>query len=356
MPAKRRLPWKLLQQELEMFHKIMEGLRRELSFPDLLKLIITCVTQGLGYDRAGLFLLDESRKRLRQVIGIDTQGRFETDAKIAFPVVRRRGASIMSDLVQGYRKFFFTHHIRKKLPGANVARGVTSNANVPVQVSAKRIIGVLAVDNLFTQRRITRRDVMVLKNFATQAGLVIESIRLHEEVRQLSVTDELTGLFNRRYFERRLEEELVRARRYSRPLSFLYIDLDRFKSINDRFGHTAGDEVLRFCAKLLQTSTRSVDTVARIGGEEFAVLLPETPQEGAVTLAERLVKRFASSRPPLPGLDTRVTLSIGVAAYPKQKSKDELYRVADQRLYQAKALGRNQVGPLRILQRSTGKK
>lgn len=344
-PARRS---RLIQQELDMFHKIMEGMRRELNFSDLLKLIVTCVTRGLGYDRAGIFLLDSDRRHLSQVIGIDARGRFETGRKHVFPVSRKRGASVMSDLVYGYRRYFYTNRLQQRLPGSNVAKGVTCNANVPIQVGKGRIIGVLAVDNLFTQRSLTARDITVLANFATQAGLVIESIRLHDEVRHLSVTDELTGVFNRRYFDRRLQDEINRCRRYQRPLGLVYLDLDRFKSVNDRYGHAVGDVVLRFAADLLARQVRNVDTVARIGGEEFAVILPETDLKGARILAERLLQAFRETAPPVPEMGgARVTMSAGVAAYPGQANFEELLRAADRGLYQAKAAGRNQVGPVK---------
>jgi len=161
-------------------------------------------------------------------------------------------------------------------------------------------------------------------------------------LRRLATTDPLTGLSNRRHFFERGAQELRRAARYRRPLALLMLDIDHFKSVNDRFGHEAGDAVLRDLAERLRTGLRSSDLPGRIGGEEFAALLPETTAEQAEGLAERLRAAIAAS--PL-GPGARITVSLGVAlALPaSEDSIDAVLRRADAALYRAKAGGRNQV-------------
>jgi len=341
----------LLKQELAMFHQVMEGMRLDISQEELLKLIVKSLTKGLGYDRAALFLPAHDQTLLERAIGIDQKGRFEmgADDHSRHPIKPTPGFSILSDIYFGYRDFFFSNNVLKRLPGAksNLVKGVTCNANIPVQVRKGQIIGVLAVDNLFSHRHLRKSDIESLLNFATQAGLALESARLHERVKTLSITDELTGLFNRRYFDQVLPREVARCQRYERECAVLYIDLDLFKSVNDRFGHASGDDVLKYVANNLRGAIRNIDTVCRIGGEEFAVILPETPARDALGVAQRLVHRVASSTPPVEAMQRSgesVTISIGMASYPKDAlAPEELLAKADAYLYQAKAQGRNRV-------------
>ncbi len=340
----------VLKQELMMFNRIIDGMRNELSYIDLLKLTVTCVCKGLGYDRAGIFLVEPDGKSISRAIGVDSRGKFELGTSYKDPILDKKGFSIFSDLVFGYKKSFYTSNLLERFPElvGKVDKGVTCNANVPILVGKKRIIGVLAVDNLFTRRELTSQDINSLTNFAVQAGMAIETIRLHEQVRQLSVTDGLTQIFNRRYFEKFLADEVERSRRYKHPCGVLYMDLDHFKEVNDKFGHPVGDELLKNVAQILRKTLRNIDVVARLGGDEFGVILPETPAQDVILVAERLLNMIEKARAPLKELEAclhPVTFSIGVATFPDSADKpNDLVRMADKSLYEAKNAGRNQVG------------
>jgi diguanylate cyclase (GGDEF)-like protein/PAS domain S-box-containing protein len=168
---------------------------------------------------------------------------------------------------------------------------------------------------------------------------------MEQELAMLASHDPLTGLYNRRELEQQLNEELARAERYARPLSLLWIDVDHFKSINDRYGHLAGDEVLRQLSQLLQSSVRAVDYVARYGGEELVIVLPEVESDEAAEMAERLRGIVESARIILNDKRTAsVTISIGVATFPTHGTRTEhLFTTADRAMYRAKQNGRNQV-------------
>ncbi len=168
-----------------------------------------------------------------------------------------------------------------------------------------------------------------------QKALMDSNRRLEE----LSLTDSLTSLRNRRAFDERIDDAFEQARRYDRPLSLVLVDVDHFKPINDSYGHHAGDSVLKGVADLIASSTRQSDFVARVGGEEFAVLLPETPLFEAMQVAEKIRSRIAAT--PVDGLDVTVSLGVANALHSRVTQPAELYEAADQALYRAKSNGRN---------------
>jgi diguanylate cyclase (GGDEF)-like protein len=180
---------------------------------------------------------------------------------------------------------------------------------------------------------------------SSQAAIALENARLHDIVQWQAITDELTGLVNRRRFLDALRSEITRGERLGGRLSVVLADLDDFKLINDRFGHHAGDEVLLAFADLLRGHGRNVDVAARLGGEEFAILLPETGIDGAQAGAERLRRSLAERRIQLgEGEDVvTVTASFGVAELVEGQSVDNLLRAADGALYRAKEQGKNRV-------------
>ncbi len=181
------------------------------------------------------------------------------------------------------------------------------------------------------------------KWLASQAAIALENARLHHVVRRQAFTDELTGLVNRRRFIEALDAEITRANRLGATLSILLADLDDFKRINDRFGHPAGDEALRTFADLLRGQLRTIDTAARLGGEEFAILLPGTDVEGALVVGER-IREILAERAILESNigGAGLTASIGVVQY-RSGSHDDLLRRVDAALYRAKELGKNRV-------------
>jgi diguanylate cyclase (GGDEF)-like protein len=211
---------------------------------------------------------------------------------------------------------------------------------LPLQEPRGEVIGVLQLVNA----RTAAAEVVpfdpelegVMQALASQAAVAIRNARLEE----LSFKDPLTGVYNRRYFALRIEEEGKRYARFGEPLSLVLIDLDRFKGINDELGHHAGDDTLREVAQLIAVNSRSFSVVTRYGGDEFAVLLVNTPKSGAVTYARRIRDIIERHR----FLHGSLTVSVGIAALPDDvTSSDGLVPAADRALYTAKRLGRNVV-------------
>lgn len=190
----------------------------------------------------------------------------------------------------------------------------------------------------------TFQDVKMLSLIAGQVVLAIANARLYTRTRELSVKDELTGINNRRYFQNMLQMEWKRALRFHRDLSLIMVDVDHFKAYNDTFGHIQGDQVLKQIGALLKKNLREVDTVARFGGEEFVLLLPDTDKRGAIAVAEkvRLLVEGHSFLTEDRRKTRRITISAGIASYPNDvEEMDDLIDHADIALYRAKEAGRN---------------
>jgi len=170
-------------------------------------------------------------------------------------------------------------------------------------------------------------------------------VDMQRQLERLATTDSLTGALNRGRFMARAADEVMRARRYGRPLSAVMLDIDHFKKINDTHGHATGDEAIRSVVRVCRTLVRGADVLGRLGGEEFAILLPETPPQGAVLLAERLRRALAVTEVRMPGgVGVTFTVSIGVSALrPGEESVSALLARADEALYRAKNGGRNRV-------------
>jgi diguanylate cyclase (GGDEF)-like protein len=178
---------------------------------------------------------------------------------------------------------------------------------------------------------------------AAQALIALENAHLHGLVQRQAVTDELTGLANRRRFLTQLDTEVARSRRSGSPLALVLSDLDDFKQVNDRYGHEAGDRTLRAFADILRAAVRDIDLPVRLGGEEFAILLPDTNLDGGANLAERIRATLAATKIESGSDRIRVTASFGVSCFPAAAAADELLVDADRRLYDAKRLGKNRV-------------
>lgn len=213
----------------------------------------------------------------------------------------------------------------------------------PIEIGG-RAVGVLN----FTERATgggvyNELDLDLLRSIVPQLAVLIDRAALKDkagEFEQLSVTDALTGLLNRRYLEERLTEETSRSNRHGFPMSFMMIDVDEFKSYNDRFSHPEGDKALKLVAQYLKETLRGADIAARYGGEEFSILLPQTTGDEAAIIAERVRERVDAARFP----NRKVTVSIGVASCSQIVcTPPEIVRAADEALYEAKRRGRNNV-------------
>lgn len=217
-------------------------------------------------------------------------------------------------------------------------------------VQRGQFIGSLNLGSRDAQRFVTGSSTDFLARLAALVAVCLHNALATERLKLAGLTDALTGVHNRRYFEARCLEEVQAARRNKLPLVCMFLDVDRFKNLNDTLGHPAGDQVLRYVARLIKVQLRGNDVVARYGGEEFVVLLPATPLQNGMETAERIRRVIAAQSVPVADHgDVRVTVSIGVALLDAQAQDDAtqlaaaMIARADQGVYAAKQGGRNQV-------------
>ncbi len=225
-----------------------------------------------------------------------------------------------------------------------------SFVSVPLKIE-DRIIGVLNLSDKTTGEVFDEEDLKLIQSFATHAAIVLERNVFYnktEELKKLTITDHLTGLLNRRYLYERLKDELARSERYGHYLSLLMLDLDGFKYCNDTYGHLFGDKILKIIAETLLNTVRSMDIVARYGGDEFMIILPETRESLARDIAERL-RNSVAGKVVLPedaagaGSHT-LTTSIGIVCYPEHgETLETLLERVDVALYRAKNKGKNRI-------------
>jgi diguanylate cyclase (GGDEF)-like protein len=224
-------------------------------------------------------------------------------------------------------------------PGLETAELVHSGLAVPVPGEIEAI-GFIAVYSRSPSHRFEEDTTGELEELARRAGPAIENARRFREARQLADLDALTGLHNRRYFHETLAREVARAQRYDRRLALIVFDLDDFKAVNDRIGHLSGDSVLAETAERVRVVVRSADIACRVGGDEFAVILPEATADDADQLYHRL-RGVVTSKPV--GQAGRLSLSAGIAELLPDDDPTRFFERADEALYRAKELGKGQV-------------
>jgi len=231
--------------------------------------------------------------------------------------------------------------IQYEYPSAEEAEGTGIHAGLAVPLSGDSgEIGYLTVYSRSRDRSFAEDDVFELEELARRAGPAIENAHRFREARQLADLDALTGLHNRRYFHETLQREVARGHRYSRQLALIVFDLDDFKAINDRIGHLAGDSVLAEAADRVRSVVRSADIACRVGGDEFAVILPESALDDADQLYRRLLEAISSR--PIGGAG-KLQISAGIAELRSGEDANRFFQRGDDALYQAKEAGKGRV-------------
>ena len=323
--------------ELSVLYKVGQSMSSVLNLDELLSKVLQILSETFHYSKSTISLLEEEGKVAvcRAVFGFGEQNlgiRFRVGVDGITGWVASTGLPlIVPDVSQESRYVAFAENI-----GSEIA--------LPLKVR-DQVIGVMNVEeerlNAFGED-----DLRLLSTLAAQIAVAIENARLYEEKEKQAITDEKTGLFNYRHFQKALRDELRRANRYNHTLSLLMLDVDHFKHYNDRWGHPRGDEVLALLAQIMRENIRDVDVPVRYGGEEFMVVLPETGKTEAAGMGERIRKAvrehdfiYGEEQP-----EGRLTVSIGVATFPEDAQEAEaIVDRVDQAMYRAKSKGRDNV-------------
>jgi diguanylate cyclase (GGDEF)-like protein len=377
--AKLQAELRKARRQLQLLYEIGNLMRLTIQLDELVFLILSAVTshEGLGFNRAAVFLIDDSGDALSGFMGIGpkspeeadriwrhidehhlqlegfldiyhkSQGRMDAELNEAV----RRYRVPLSDpgpfariLERGSAARVFSPSARREIHNTFLDE-ISCQAFAVVPLSGKeRVIGVLFVDNLSTRDPITREEISDLSMLCDHAGLAIENAVAYSGAVDRSRRDPLTGLWNHARFQEILLQSMQAADLLKTPLSILLFDVDNFKSYNDQLGHQQGDKALKFVAEAAARALRKSDLLARYGGEEFAVILPGANRDEAVEIAEKLrsiIEQRSSSASSAQTVKT-ITVSIGVASYPNDAlDREKLIYCADTALYLAKNDGKN---------------
>ncbi|MDP9227202.1 MAG: diguanylate cyclase, partial [Actinomycetota bacterium] len=314
--------------------RVGETLRSTHDMDQMLDSILNTAAEAVGADAATMWMFTKTREELYPASqrGIPARSGLIRVGEGIVGLVAERAMNISTS---GADKGPRPAHNEPEFP-VTLAVPVYSN---------ERIMGVLSVYRNERGFGFTQSDLETVEFLAEQGGAAIENVLLHEEAQRLSLTDGLTGTWNRRYFQMQFRQVLATAQRFDRPFSILMLDLDHFKLVNDTHGHPRGDTILVDFAARVEKLLREVDTFARYGGEEFICLLSETDLEGALTTAGKIQDAIRLQK--FGGLGeepVHLTVSIGVASHPEHgRAFRPLIEAADQALYRAKQEGRDRV-------------
>jgi diguanylate cyclase (GGDEF)-like protein len=328
--------------ELETMVEIGKALTSTLQLDEILNVIMERVSSLLKPEAWSLLLLDELSGDLVFEIAVSPTAanlkgtRLERGVGIAGWVGEKGKSLLIPDVASDPR---FSSAIES---GSTFIAGSVICA--PVK-SRERTLGVVELVNSMDTGAFNEADLKILTTIADFAAIAIENAKVHEEVSQLAVTDELTGLWNSRRFNELLEYEVERAKRYRSEFSIIFIDLDNFKSVNDTHGHLVGSRILSEVGRLLADSIRKLDCAARFGGDEFVLMLPNTSRTWGKVLAERLcVKLRSTTFRADDGTELNMTGSFGVAGFPEDAlNAPGIIAAADKAMYDVKESSRDGV-------------
>jgi diguanylate cyclase (GGDEF)-like protein len=330
-------------EEMAGLYKVGVAATSSLDFHEALTSIYKQISQFMDISTFYIAIYDELEQKLHFEIFVD-----RGEQRDRFTVSLNENPGLTGWILSSQEPLLIRDLELEKdrLPASFVTVGqpVRSWLGVPLKLKEK-LVGVMSIQS-YEPNAFDEDSQRIFSTVASQVAMVIENTRLHERIREQAVRDGVTQVYNHDYLHEQLVRELERSKRYHHPVSFIMLDLDQFKELNDHYGHLVGDEVLRLVAKLISTRVRSVDIVGRYGGDEFAIILPQASVSDAQAVAERVrdaVERtpFASPQGDLP---TTLTVSQGVATFPDSaQSPVALIDQADRALYAAKTAGRNQI-------------
>ncbi|HEY7535859.1 MAG TPA: diguanylate cyclase [Thermodesulfobacteriota bacterium] len=337
--------------ELTSFYEYSSKLNSTLELDTILNHVVTALGKAIETDIVGLTLIDRE-KNSSILIRTGMERRPEIEDKTV------PNQNTLVGLVSESQKYFYSDDLSareryrsvfgKEIDFAWGMNKIKSIFIYPLKEPKRRIdqegehtIGCVIIGRK-TEKTFTVEERDLIEIMSKEAGNCISNSLTYHRVKELSIRDSLTGLYNHKYFKQRLAQEIARADRFPENLSLVLLDVDNFKQLNDTYGHQAGDFILLFLAELISGSVRHIDLIARYGGDEFAILLLHTNEKGSKVLGEKIKNKVEESALTFEGTELSVTVTIGIATSNENApSMDVLIANADRALYEAKRLGKN---------------
>ncbi len=321
--------------QLQTFSEIGKAVTSSLEQEAILKIVMEKIQGLLHPGNWSLLLTDEETGDLRFEIAVGRGSKklkgmtIKSGEGVAGWVAREKKPLLVNDVSQDPR---FSKRVD------SITRYKTRSIICVPLLARDKCLGVIELINRPRTKKFTEEDLLLLTALAGYSAIAIENANYFKKIHELTITDDLTHLYNSRHLHARLDDEFERARRFKYPLSMIFIDLDYFKTVNDEYGHLCGSKVLKEVAFILKNSIRAVDMAFRYGGDEFIIIMPETAKKNARIVAMKLRKAikghvFLKEE----GLDHKLTASFGVASYPEDaKDKTSLLHLADNAMYKVK--------------------
>jgi len=326
--------------ELKIFHDVAKALTSSLDLDTILQTILEKMAAYFKPATWSLLMLDESSEDLYYTVAVGkgcesvNALKFKTGESLARWVIEHGEPLVIQDVNQDERVEPSTKDDFFAAP--------TSVVCMPVRTGGK-VLGIMQLVNIDMQ--VYKPSEMLLQALADYAAIAIENARAVNRIQELSITDDCTGLYNARHLFTVLSEELHRSERFGYEFSLLFLDLDHFKGVNDEYGHLIGSKLLGQVGLCLRENLRLVDAAFRYGGDEFAILLPQTGKEAALLVARRLMSMFRTKEWLAgQGFSLRLRASIGIACYPADATTPQaMVHRADELMYQVKQAGRDNI-------------
>ena len=329
-------------ERLSLFHEVGKSLASTLDLQKILQTIMEKISDFLQPDTWSLLMLDEKTKELYFEIAIGSGANNLKDVRL------KLGEGIAGWVAQSGEPLL-VENVRKDARFSSKCGELTqlesrSVVCVPIR-GREKTLGVIELVNFAGKESFRKEDIPILKNLADYAAIALENARYVQRIHELTITDDCTALYNARHLHFVLDAEIYRSTRYKYEFSVIFIDLDHFKQVNDTYGHLVGSRLLWMIGDIIKNHLRLIDYAFRYGGDEFVVLLPQTPKESALTVVRRIkdllnAKFFFTEE----GLNIKVTASFGVAAFPiDARTRKEVLRMADEAMYLVKNTTRNNI-------------
>ncbi len=322
---------------LTLINELAKKLNSTLELSQIIKYTIESLPKMIGANKCSIFLYDSEHEE----IYLAAHNHYDMEQGMDLRISIHNNQLLSQVLRSGQSRLI--RDIEAEFGLKNRSKYKNKSSMITLLKSGDQLLGCININDKSDGSEFSEWDFELTQNINEHLATAISNAQLFSQTRRLSITDGLTELYTHRYFQETLEREIVRARRYQKPLSMMMVDIDFFKSVNDTHGHQAGDCVLRDLSARIRNLLRRSDFACRYGGEEMAIILTDTAHDNAISTAERLRRDVENMIVTFLDREISVTVSIGVSNYTPELSKPEMIELADRALYRAKRQGRNRV-------------